>query len=1286
MSQEPPRMDRGTPTTGVPVTKPSQVTPSPDTKPQRNTNPSIPVYPSQQPQSFNRGLPQGYVQTYVPMVNPRMPYMPMPIHPQRFPLPQPPYQQYPINTGVPPRGLNPYSTAPYSPNEQQPIAQVPPVKRVSKAVLIIDPKSLTPIETATPAPSATAATPGGLTSVVPTPATVSSPVLPRVKKPVEILAPTAASSKKTLPDAPAPTESTATKPVVADADPATVTPLTIPTVTAVPAIDKVDALPSPTLPSSPLDTADTIEDDERLASQTEEFDNGIPPAILEGYKQGFWNPATGTGIRHYSTEFLKCFAAYCMAKPVDMKVDPNYFKQQNGATSNKNSRVGGNQGGVATLDFLIPGNQGSSRMALPGARTSSRDNRSQPSSRQNSQNRGNTQKSTIALKIGGFGSNEAVLQQGFVRGKDAFVRRTEAVIALEDPEQLILREALGILNKLTLEKFDSLSKKLIEKGTLLKQEMRTFMKQIFNKACDEPFFCKVYARLCKAMSEAKAKDNTTLLLPDFRKLLLNLCQDEFQSRTKADSDATDNVKAPKAKETPAKETTAESEPLVVATTESPSITAAEPSVAVVEPKVEDVAAGLSEPKVESKEDRTAIERKLKEDQLDREMQKNKAKRMMLGNIEFIGELFKVKLVSFKIMHECVKTLLKDEDTTDEATFECLCKLLDTAGGQIEKETEAPMYKEDKKKEEKTFWDTQFQGYFETLTRITKRKVPPLPNRIKFMIQDVIDLRRNKWVNRRVKEGPKKIDEIQLIAELDQNEKKLKNIEQRGSNGPPILSNVRGGQKTPDGDSNSFITIASRKSVDPARVGGMKKPDENQIFGSRPNFRVTAAKAQAPVIKIQTKLNMFHGLNGLVDSEDTSEQRESTNPTNASPSSSPAGRASPTPEVTDGPSVSVKNSQFELKIRGTIEEYVATSDSGEVLESLALISVEFGVAREDAARMLIQMLIQQSFTNGDKKKQPLLDLTLVLVKSYTLNDRYKETMLSFLTQIETITEELDAPKAAFTLAQYMAVGVVGHVFSVLDLTPECLMTHLNGGNGSNPVKMVIDIISEINKRQDAHSARRVLKDFGGDLRAYLPERLQASFDLNRELEKQALQFLLLPARLSMDNLEEDVVSLLAGSPNNNDAVISWIQSHNPTPEELTAPAFIRGLTRATLKDMVAQSTGVDQTKVDRIEKLRCLLLKKYSSDTKDFQFHIVCAIQSHANDLQFPKDFIHRWFTCLYDNDVVFEEVFIEWTKEEVISKSDAYPGKNLAVMEATNFITQLTCQEEEADETVSNAQ
>ena len=34
------------------------------------------------------------------------------------------------------------------------------------------------------------------------------------------------------------------------------------------------------------------------------------------------------------------------------------------------------------------------------------------------------------------------------------------------------------------------------------------------------------------------------------------------------------------------------------------------------------------------------------------------------------------------MHECVKTLLKDEATTDEATFECLCKLLDTAGGTL----------------------------------------------------------------------------------------------------------------------------------------------------------------------------------------------------------------------------------------------------------------------------------------------------------------------------------------------------------------------------------------------------------------------------------------------------------------------------------------------------------------------------------------------------------------------------------------------------------------------------
>lgn len=39
----------------------------------------------------------------------------------------------------------------------------------------------------------------------------------------------------------------------------------------------------------------------------------------------------------------------------------------------------------------------------------------------------------------------------------------------------------------------------------------------------------------------------------------------------------------------------------------------------------------------------------------------------------------------------------------------------------------------------------------------------IPSRIRFMIQDVIDLRRNKWIPRRVDSKPKLINEIENDA-------------------------------------------------------------------------------------------------------------------------------------------------------------------------------------------------------------------------------------------------------------------------------------------------------------------------------------------------------------------------------------------------------------------------------------------------------------------------------------------------------------------------------------------
>ena len=70
-------------------------------------------------------------------------------------------------------------------------------------------------------------------------------------------------------------------------------------------------------------------------------------------------------------------------------------------------------------------------------------------------------------------------------------------------------------------------------------------------------------------------------------------------------------------------------------------------------------------------------------QADWEDKEMKARQRSLGNIRFIGELYKLKMLTARIMHGCVTKLLT---STDEESLECLCRLLTTVGKDLEAET------------------------------------------------------------------------------------------------------------------------------------------------------------------------------------------------------------------------------------------------------------------------------------------------------------------------------------------------------------------------------------------------------------------------------------------------------------------------------------------------------------------------------------------------------------------------------------------------------------------------
>jgi translation initiation factor 4G len=218
---------------------------------------------------------------------------------------------------------------------------------------------------------------------------------------------------------------------------------------------------------------------------------------------------------------------------------------------------------------------------------------------------------------------------------------------------MVERKVKGLLNKLSMEKFDSISDQIISWANKSEDEKdgRTLIqviKLVFEKATDEATWSEMYARLGRKMMEQispkvqddgiKNNDGKPITGGQlFRKYLLNRCQEDFERGWVA-KEATAAAAATKA--------------------------------------IEDEAVkAANEKKGDQKEEHVLYSEEYYAAQ--------KAKRRGLGLIKFIGELFKLQMLTERIMHECVKKLLGNVDNPEEEEIESLCKLLTTVGNSLD---------------------------------------------------------------------------------------------------------------------------------------------------------------------------------------------------------------------------------------------------------------------------------------------------------------------------------------------------------------------------------------------------------------------------------------------------------------------------------------------------------------------------------------------------------------------------------------------------------------------------
>ncbi|TFY58489.1 hypothetical protein EVJ58_g6388 [Rhodofomes roseus] len=290
-------------------------------------------------------------------------------------------------------------------------------------------------------------------------------------------------------------------------------------------------------------------------------------------------------------------------------------------------------------------------------------------------------------------------------------------LSLTDSPEVVERRVRGLLNKLTTERFDSISDQIIAWANRSENQhdgrtLFQIMQLVVESATDGVALSGMYARLCRKMMNQispKVQDEGIKNAEGkpiaggqlFRKYLLNRCKEDFERGWVA------------------KESTAATK-------------AAEDWAAAEKDESGEVASY-------SDEDYAA----------------QKARRQGLGLIKFIGELFKLQMLTQRIMHKCVKELLGDVENTEEE-IEGLCMLLTTVGQLLD--TGTPKAR------------AHMDVYFKRMKGLTKN--PNVNWRMQFMLVDLIELRGRKWIPRNLATAPTTIAaaHAQAAKETAANEK------------------------------------------------------------------------------------------------------------------------------------------------------------------------------------------------------------------------------------------------------------------------------------------------------------------------------------------------------------------------------------------------------------------------------------------------------------------------------------------------------------------------------------
>ncbi|KAM6999049.1 eukaryotic translation initiation factor 4 gamma 3 isoform 9-T9 [Passerculus sandwichensis] len=842
----------------------------------------------------------------------------------------------------------------------------------------------------------------------------------------------------------------------------------------------------------------------------------------------------------------------------------------------------------------------------------------------------------------------------------------------EDPEnvktQELFRKVRSILNKLTPQMFNQLMKQVTDLTVDTEERLKGVIDLVFEKAIDEPSFSVAYANMCRCLVTLKVpmadKPGSTV---NFRKLLLNRCQKEFE-KDKADDD-------------------------------------------VFEKKQKELEAATTP------EEKTRLHDELEE-------AKDKARRRSIGNIKFIGELFKLKMLTEAIMHDCVVKLLKNHD---EESLECLCRLLTTIGKDLDFEKAKP----------------RMDQYFNQMEKIVKER--KTSSRIRFMLQDVIDLRLCNWVSRRADQGPKTIEQIHKEAKIEEQEeqRKVQQLMTKDKRRPGVPRVDEGGWNTVQGAKNSRVldptkflkitkpTIDEKIQLVPkAQLGswgkgssGGAKASEmdslrpsatslNRFSALQPPVSPVSASSASSELESRRALtsrgstgrekndkalppslarpNTF--LRGssskelLLDNQAQEEQRREMletvkqltgamemdrNSTEAerNKAKEPAKPEVPPAPVQEKPSLSEE--EIERKCKSIIDEFLHINDFKEAMQCVEELSAQ------SLLPVFVRVGVESTLERSQITRDHMGQLLHQLVHSGKLSKQ--EFFKGFSETLEMADDmAIDIPHIWLYLAELVTPMLKEGGISMRELIQEFSKPLLPVGRAG---VLLAEILHLLCKQMSHKKVGALWRESGLSWKDYLPE----GEDVHTFLMEQKLEFTesdcsssseaLSEKELSAEELNKQLEKLIVEDKANDEQIFDWVEA-NLDESQMSSPTFLRALMTAVCKAAIIADSSSFRVDTAVIKQRVPILLKYLDSDTEK-ELQALYALQASIVKLDQPPNLLRMFFDCLYDEEVISEDAFYKWESSKDPAEQN---GKGVALKSVTAFFTWLREAEEESED------